>query len=82
MAFNDQDSNRGSVLSLGSNKSKSKLKLKNLSQTAKSILRQKRKEAEERSNLDYSSMDMVQDISGIMKEINQERAAKNDTQKA
>ena len=82
MAFNDQDSNRGSVLSLGSNRSKSKLKLKNLSQTAKSILRQKRKEAEERSNLDYSSMDMVQDISGIMKEINQERAAKNDTQKA
>ena len=35
----DQDSNRGSVISLNSNRSKSKLKLKNLSQTAKSILR-------------------------------------------
>ena len=35
----DQDSNRGSVISLGSHRSKSKLKLKNLSQTAKSILR-------------------------------------------
>jgi hypothetical protein len=81
MAINDQDSNRGSVLSLNSNRSRSKLKLKNLSETAKSILRQKRKEAEERSNMnDYSSMDMVQDISGLMKQVNKE--IKLDNQKA
>ena len=65
-----EDSNRdGSVLSMNSSRSKSNLtKIKGLSETAKSILRKKKREADEMSNngMNYSSVDMVQDISGIL----------------